>query len=139
MFIKSIRVYNEYAKSNVFQTLLQEDAGMKELEQFLQNAAQKKRESGISRGCLVVNTAAETGGNDEDITREVKEYFNFIREMLKNVLQTAVAKGEISAETDIEKQSVFFLGVMQGLSVASKTLDSDQLTDFVTIAIRQIK
>ena len=139
LFIESIRAYGEYVKNNVYQDLLMEGAGMNELEQYLYEAAREKREPGISRGCLVVNTAAEIGGSDEDIVREVNGYFEFIRNMLRKVLQNAVKKGEISASTDIEKQSAFFLGVMQGLSVASKTMDPDQLNDFISLAVKQIK
>ena len=139
LFIESIRRYRQHVRQNVYQTLLQEGAGMKELEQYLLKAAQKKRGLGTSRGCLVVNTAAEIGVSDEEIAAEVNGYFNFIREMLKRVLENAVSKGEISAGTDIEKQSAFFLGVMQGLSVASKTMDPGQLIDFISIAVKQIK
>ncbi len=139
LFIKSIRKYLEHVRQNVYHILLQENAGMKELEFFLLKTAQKNRGSETSRGCLVVNTAAELGGSDEEIAAEVNGYFNFIRDMLKKVLQTAVEKGEISPDTDIEKQSAFFLGVMQGLSVASKTMDPGQLNDFVSIALKQIK
>ena len=139
LFIKSISRYRQHVRQNVYQTLLEEGAGMKELEQYLLKTAQKKRGLGTSRGCLVVNTAAEIGGSDKEITAEVNGYFNFIRGMLKKVLKTAVAKGEISADTDIEKQSAFFLGVMQGLSVASKTMDPGQLNDFISVAVKQIK
>ncbi len=139
LFIKSISKYREHVRQNVYQTLLQEGAGMKELEQYLLKAVQKKREPGTSRGCLVVNTAAEIGGSDDEIAAEVNGYFNFIREMLRKVLKTAVEKGEISPDTDIEKQSAFFLGVMQGLSVASKTMDPVQLNDFISVAVKQIK
>lgn len=139
LFIESIRRYREHVKQNVYQTLLQEDAGLKELEQFLYKSARKKREPGTSRGCLVVNTAAEFGSSDVEIAAEVNGYYNFIRDMLRKVLLTAVEKGEIPPDTDIEKQSAFFLGVMQGLSVASKTMDSDQLDDFVSIALEQTK
>jgi TetR/AcrR family transcriptional regulator, transcriptional repressor for nem operon len=139
LFIESIRSYREHVKQNVYQTLLREDAGMKELEDYLYKTANKKRKAGISRGCLVVNTAAELGSSDEGIAAEVNGYFNFIREMLGKVLKTAVAKGEISPDTDIEKQSAFFLGVMQGLSVASRTADTGQLNDFVSVALKQIK
>ena len=139
LFIRSIRRYREHVRQNVYNILLQENAGMKELEHYLRKTANKKRETGTSRGCLVVNTAAELGGSDEEITSEVNGYFNFIRDMLKKVLQTAVEKGEISPDTDIEKQSAFFLGVMQGLSVASKTMDPDQLNDFISIALKQVR
>lgn len=139
LFIESIRRYREHVKQNVYQTLLREDAGMKELEQYLYKAARKKKKPGLSRGCLVVNTAAELVSSDEEIAAEVNGYFIFIREMLRKVLQTAVAKGEIAPDTDVEKQSAFFLGVMQGLSVASKTTDTGQLNDFVSVALKQIK
>ncbi len=139
LFIESIRAYREYVKNNVYQDLLLEGAGMKELEQYLYEATRKKRESGASRGCLVVNTAAEIGGSDEEIVSELNGYFDFIRKMLRKVLQTAVTKGEISAGTDIEKQSAFFLGVMQGLSVGSKTMDTAQLNDFISLAVKQVK
>ena len=139
LFIESIRRYREHVRHNVYQTLLKEGAGMKELEQFLLKTAQRERSPGTARGCLVVNTAAEIGGNDKEIAAEVNGYFNYIREILKQVLKTAVVKGELPAGTDIEKQSAFFLGVMQGLSVGSKTLDTGQLNDFVSIAVKQIK
>ena len=139
LFIRSIRRYREHVRQNVYNILLQENAGMKELEHYLRKTANKKRETGTSRGCLVVNTAAELGKSDEEITSEVNGYFNFIRDMLKKVLQTAVEKGEISPDTDIEKQSAFFLGVMQGLSVASKTMNPDQLNDFISIALKQVR
>lgn len=139
LFVESIRNYGEYVKKHRFQVLLQKDAGLAELEQFLQNSVQKVNQKDNSRGCLVVNTAAEIGNKDEDIAIEINRYYDFIREMLKNVLLNAVSKGEVSPNTDAEKQANFFLGVMQGLSVAKKTLNENQLIDFITVAINQIK
>ncbi|GET24425.1 TetR/AcrR family transcriptional regulator [Prolixibacter sp. NT017] len=139
LFVESIRNYREYVKKHRFQVLLQKDAGLAELEQFLQNSVQKVNQNDSSRGCLVVNTAAEIGNKDEDIAIEINRYYDFIREMLKNVLLNAVSKGEVSPNTDVEKQASFFLGVMQGLSVAKKTMDKNQLADFIAVAIKQIK
>lgn len=139
LFIESIRNYREYAKKNRFQVLLQQDAGLAELESFLLNAANIKKTGAETKGCLIVNTAGELGNKDNDILREVNEYYDFIRDMLKNVLRNAIKKKEIPSETSIEQQANFFLGVMQSISVASKTMDSNQLIDFITLSIRQIK
>ena len=57
---------------------------------------------------------------------------------LKSFLKNAVDKNEIPANTDIEKQASFFLGVMQGISVANKTMDKSQLTDFIDVALNQL-
>ncbi len=139
LFIESIRNYREYVKKNRFQVLLQQDAGLAELESFLLSAANTKKTGAETKGCLIVNTAGELGNKDNDISFEVNLYYDFIRDMLKNVLRNAIEKKEIPAETSIEQQANFFLGVMQSISVASKTMDSSQLTDFISVALKQVK
>ena len=140
LFIESIRKYREHVKKNVYYSLLQKDVGLAELKVFLQSYAQGLNAGdGTKKGCLVVNTAAEVGNKDSDIAHEISRYYDFIRDMLKTVLLNAVAKGEVPPDTDVEKQSSFFLGIMQGLSVATKTMDRNQLNDFISIALKQIQ
>jgi TetR/AcrR family transcriptional regulator, transcriptional repressor for nem operon len=139
LFIQAMRNYREYVKNHRFRVLLQENAGLAELESFLFSTANSKESVAEPRGCLVVNTAGEVGNKDNDIAREVNLYYSFIRDMLKYVLRNAVKKKEISAKTNIEHQADFFLGVMQGISVASKTMDSNQINGFISVALAQIK
>jgi TetR/AcrR family transcriptional regulator, transcriptional repressor for nem operon len=138
LFINALRKYREYVIINRFQPLLQEDAGFAELEKFLLNAASSKKEQKEKKGCLVVNTAGELGEHDPEIAKEINRYYDFIRNMILKVLENAVEKGEIPANTDIEKQASFFLGVMQGISVAGKTMEKTQLRDFVELSLKQI-
>ena len=139
LFIKSLHKYREYVAQNVYQDLLKETAGFSELKNFLQNAIQRKNKKDVPIGCLVVNTAAEIGENDKEITREINHYYDFIRDMLKRVLENAIAKKEIPANINVEKQANFFLGVMQSISIASKTMVKSQLKDFISVALSQIK
>lgn len=139
LFIQSIRSYREHVKKHRFQLLLQEDAGLAELDRFLHDMAGTKKTCAETKGCLIVNTAGELGDKDSDIAHEVNQYYDFIRDMLKNVLRNAISKKEIPAETNIEQQANFFLGVMQSISVASKTMDNNQLSDFISVALKQIK
>ena len=139
LFIKSLHKYREYVAQNVYQDLLNETAGFSELKNFLQNAIQRKNKKDVPIGCLVVNTAAEIGENDKEITREINHYYDFIRDMLKKVLENAIAKKEIPANINVEKQANFFLGVMQSISIASKTMVKSQLKDFISVALSQIK
>ena len=139
LFIKSLHKYREYVAQNVYQDLLKETAGFSELKNFLQNAIQRKNKKDVPIGCLVVNTAAEIGENDKEITREINHYYDFIRDMLKKVLENAIAKKEIPANINVEKQANFFLGVMQSISIASKTMVKSQLKDFISVALSQIK
>ncbi|MEN8201702.1 MAG: TetR/AcrR family transcriptional regulator [Bacteroidota bacterium] len=139
LFIQSLRTYREYVKKHRFQDLLQENAGMAELESFMYNALDSDKSIDDKKGCLVVNTAGEIGGKDNEILRELNLYYDFIREMLKNVIRNAIKKKELSEDTNIEMQANFFLGVMQGISVASKTMNSNELNDYITVALTQIK
>ncbi|MBE0422349.1 MAG: TetR/AcrR family transcriptional regulator [Lutibacter sp.] len=139
LFIESIRKYREYVKECVFTDLLRENAGLAELEIFLQNLVQKINEVDGHKGCLVVNTAAEIGIKDKEIAHEIGLYYDFIYEIMAKVIRNAVAKGEVPVNTDIEKQASFFLGIMQGFSVASKTMDANKLQDFISVAIKQIR
>lgn len=139
LFIQSIRSYREHVKKHRFQLLLQDNAGFKELERFLFGALDANKTEIRSKGCLIVNTAGELGDKDSDIAREVNQYYDFIREMLKNVIRNAISKKEIPADTNVVQQANFFLGVMQSISVASKTMNNNQLNDFISVALKQIK
>ncbi len=139
LFISSIHKYREYVVKYRFYPLLQENAGLKELREFLISSAASKKADTVSRGCLIVNTAAEVGEKDEDIAREINLYYDFIRDMLKRVLQNAIVKKEIPESINVEKQANFFLGVMQGISIASKTMHKRQLTDFIKVALEQLE
>ncbi len=139
LFINALQKYRQFVIENRFQSLLQEDAGLKELENFLMNVATSKQGKDDRKGCLIVNTAGELGEQDPEIAKEINLYYDFIRTMLLHVLQNAVTKKEIPENTDVEKQASFFLGVMQGISVAGKTMDKSRLNDFIHIALTQLK
>ncbi len=139
LFINALRKYREFVIISRFQPLLQEGAGLAELKNFLKNTTIARHSKDDRRGCLVVNTAGELGEKDPDIAKELNLYYDFIRNSILKVLQNAVKKGEILPNTDIEKQASFFLGVMQGISVAGKTMNKSQLTDFIDVALNQLK
>lgn len=138
LFINVLRKYREFVIINRFQPLLQEGAGLAELENFFKNATIVRHGNDDRRGCLVVNTAGELGEKDPDIAKEINLYYDFIRNMFLRVLKNAIEKNEIPAHTEVEKQASFLLGVMQGISVANKTMDKSQLSDFIDVALNQL-
>lgn len=139
LFLQSLRKYREYVKQNVYKDLLKPDAGLAELKKFLLSSGDSKSKKHYAKGCLVVNTAAEIGNKDFEITKEIDLYYDFIRNMIKNILLTAIEKKEVSRNINVDQQANFFLGVMQGISIASKTMSKNRLTDFVSVAIAQLK
>lgn len=138
LFIHSLRKYKEYVKQNVYKDLLKSDTGVEELKKFLMSFPNAKKTNQYVKGCLVVNTAAEIGNRDLEIAKEIDLYYQFIRDMIKKIILTSISRNEISKNINVDQQANFFLGVMQGISVASKNMNKKQLNDFITLAFAQL-
>jgi len=139
LFVESLKKYREYVKHNRFHPLLKPNAKLKDLEGFFENFSRQVREGETYRGCLVVNTTAEFGRKDPEVTAELQNYFNFIKDMIKKVLVHSVEAGDISSETDPEKYSNYLLGIMQGLSVGAKVLSEKQIHDIIRVTFMNLK
>ena len=139
LFVESLKKYREYVKTNRFHPLLKPNARMKDLERFFENFSRQVRNGETHRGCLVVNTTAEFGSKDPEVAAELQNYFNFIKDMIKKVLENSVQAGEISAEIDLEKYSNYLMGIMQGLSVGAKVLNGEQINDIISVAFMNLK
>jgi len=139
LFVESLKKYREYVKTKSFHPLLKPNARLKDLERFFENFSRQVRNGETHRGCLVVNTTAEFGSKDPEVAAELQNYFNFIKDMIKKVLENSVQAGEISAEIDLEKYSNYLLGIMQGLSVGAKVLHEKQINDIISVAFMNLK
>ena len=139
LFIESLKKYRQFVKNNRFHPLLRENAKLSDLKQFFDSITRQGKQEETKRGCLVVNTAGELGSRDPEITSELQNYFNFIKEMIRKVLCNSVEAGVISKEADLEKYSNYLLGVMQGLSVSEKILTEKQIQDIIEMAFLNIK
>lgn len=139
LFIESLKKYRQFVQNNRFHPLLRENAKLDDLKQFFDKIARQEKQEEPKRGCLVVNTTGELGSSDPEITSELQNYFNFIKEMIRKVLRNSVEAGVISKEADLEKYSNYLLGVMQGLSVSEKILTGKQIQDIIDMAFLNIK
>ncbi len=136
LFIASLKKYRQFNSTHGFKNLLKEDARLKDLENFFYHFMLPDGEN--HPGCLVVNTTGEVGANDPEIRAELSNYYLFVKEMLRNILQNSVNAGELSAQADLEKYSNYLLSVMQGLSVSSKIAMPNQVRDSISMALKCI-
>lgn len=139
LFIESLKKYQHFVISNLFVNLLKEDSKLEDFKKFLNDFVNASKNNSQFNGCLIVNTTIEIGKNDKAIAIELGQYYEFIKEMLINVLINSVKAGEIDKNADIEKYSNYLLGIMQGLSVGAKILSEKQLNDYIDMALSNIK
>ncbi|HMA09499.1 MAG TPA: TetR/AcrR family transcriptional regulator [Ramlibacter sp.] len=59
--------------------------------------------------------------SDSPIKQEVRSLLKSYRKLLRTLLDAAVARGEVSAQVDLEAAATLFVGVVQGLVMQSMT------------------
>ncbi len=68
-------------------------------------------------GCLFITLSIELDDQRPHLMKEVNQGFNGFIELLKELLEGGIEKGEFSSKTDVEKTALFFFTNMLGLSV----------------------
>ncbi|MFG2690471.1 TetR/AcrR family transcriptional regulator [Streptomyces sp. NPDC048405] len=88
------------------------------------------------RGCLVVNAVCERLPQDAATRRTVREMQEASREVLVEVLRTAMERGEIAARHDPDTVAAFLITFLNGLLVSSKiTPDARSLEPLAELAL----
>ncbi|NDZ73499.1 TetR/AcrR family transcriptional regulator [Streptomyces sp. SID10362] len=88
------------------------------------------------RGCLAVNAVCERLPQDAATRRTVREMQEASREVLVEVLRTAMERGEIAARHDPDAVAAFLITFLNGLLVSSKiTPDARSLEPLAELAL----
>ncbi|MEU9647888.1 TetR/AcrR family transcriptional regulator [Streptomyces sp. NPDC048110] len=88
------------------------------------------------RGCLAVNAVCERLPRDAATRRTVREMQEASREVLVEVLRSAVERGEIAGRHDPDRVAAFLITFLNGLLVSSKiTPDVRSLEPLAELAL----
>ncbi|MEU3684108.1 TetR family transcriptional regulator C-terminal domain-containing protein [Streptomyces sp. NPDC030592] len=88
------------------------------------------------RGCLAVNAVCERLPQDAATRRTVREMQEASREVLVEVLRSAVERGEIAGRHDPDRVAAFLITFLNGLLVSSKiTPDVRSLEPLAELAL----
>lgn len=88
------------------------------------------------RGCLAVNAVCERLPRDAATRRTVREMQEASREVLVEVLRSAVERGEIAGRHDPDRVAAFLITFLNGLLVSSKiTPDARSLEPLAELAL----
>jgi len=68
-------------------------------------------------GCMFITLSIELDDQRPHLMKEVNQGFNGFIELLKELLEEGMEKGEFSSKTDVEKTALFLFTNMLGLSV----------------------
>ncbi len=136
LFLASIDTYIQDAIRSHKRTLGGVPHGLERIESHLVHQAA----GGDIRGCLLVNTLAESASVPAAALRRIEAFFADVRRIYAVNLRAARESGEIRPDIDPEALAGAFLTFDQGLAIAAKSAtQSKQLADSVSAFIHAIR
>jgi len=89
----------------------------------------------IRRGCMAVNTAAELGGHDPEITRALRAIEEGIVAVLAARIDRGRRDGDVSSGVDARAAAEFLMNTSAGLRIMAKTNDARALYRIIDVAL----
>ncbi len=120
LFLAALNRYQQTFGREMFAPLLEEDASLGHLHQFLENVAHMAASEQGQLGCFVCNTAIDLGPHDADIQRNVLNYFDWMKCQFARVLKNAIKAKELSSDFDVDHYARFLVGVFEGVVVLAR-------------------
>ena len=106
------------------------------LRQLLELTARHVRTDARRRGSLLVNAATELLPHDPDTQALLTNHYNFLEELLTQVLTRGQQRGEIRSTASPQAQARFLVCVLNGLLVLAKSgPDAQAVQDVVNTAL----
>jgi TetR/AcrR family transcriptional repressor of nem operon len=119
-----LRVLDHYRGSvivNLIGELNQPDASLPQLRQYFAGLVDISKRPERQLGCLMCNTAIELSPHDSEIAQKVDQYLQQVTTALRHTLSNAVRKGELEKDTDIDALTDYFMGVVLGMCLYSRS------------------
>lgn len=134
VFLESIKCYKKKL-SGILSKLEESSKGAEAIKQFFYDFLEISSESKQKRGCLLVNTATELGEDgDKQILSEIWEFV----EKRKALFIAKLKSDSSKSDQTISRQVNYLLIAQQGLAVASKFYDQQQLEDFIETTFEKL-
>lgn len=76
-----------------------------------------------ARGCMVVNTAGELAGTDEEAVRVVRRDFDLVESVFQALIEEGQRAGEIAPERDPVPLGSMLLSIMVGLRLLARVTE----------------
>lgn len=138
LFIRSLEYYCQHSIERQRRKLAGAEPGKQFLIELFRGFIDPNRE-GVPKGCLLVNTACEFGGNDKELSSFIENRLEKSRQVFQQAIETAQAAGEIPGHKDARDLSGFLMVNSFGLRAMGKlNIDRSILEPVVDQVLSQL-
>ena len=131
LFMATLDRYGQASVEHFKNTLLSAPSPLKAIRSLFHKLAEDSAGPQAMRSCFLVNTALEIARHDESIQSLINGYFLKIEGILRETLERAQEKGEISPDKDAEALAAFLLSNIWGLRVLGATGPSHRQAEMI--------
>ena len=139
LFLESLNRYRTEVKEVYLKDMISSEGHVDDIRKFLYGFADAVKTGKTPNGCLMANTAMEIGSKDVDISQQLKQFFQFLKEAFINVLNGAQSNAEIGRNVNIDSYANYLVGCTEGLAVIAKIMDDEQISDFIDTTVNSLK
>jgi TetR/AcrR family transcriptional repressor of nem operon len=109
LFKKVLTQYASDRYKDIQRPIRKPDAALSEVLEFFDSIPKLATKKNHQFGCLIVNTGIELGVRDPEIGKFVKEFFSDTGGTLRQCLERAVDRGQLSRSTDIASVATYLV------------------------------
>lgn len=128
VFLESIKCYKKKARQELIDKLKQSTNGIEGIKEYFYNFIEFSKDAKLNKGCLLTNTVNELGEQADAVI--ISEIVKFATDVKAHIIEKLETDKEKDLET-IDKQANYLMVALQGLSVASKMFERQQIEDFI--------
>lgn len=139
LFKAAVRKYCLKIADEMFSVLEHNNAGRAEIEHVFEIILQMNQDGRLRNGCMLVNTAIEFAGTDEELKDMVLGNFNKLEKALSRALRNAIANGEVRNDLPVKRIATSMATTIHGLSVLSRAgISIATIEEVILAAIEQL-
>lgn len=136
LFATALGRYRDTRAAGIAEALKPDGPVMPRIRTILLGVLEDARTAPVARGCLAVNTACESGPDDQRAIELVRDLFAYIETTLTEALERADARGELKPGVQPEAAARLLSSLTQGLQVLAKVdRDPGRLADAIDLAL----
>ncbi|GAB5518224.1 MAG: TetR/AcrR family transcriptional regulator [Rhodothermales bacterium] len=119
LYLQALRRYRTDAANDHAALLANDAPAMERLERMLNGIVAHALAD--PHGCFVANAAMEVGALDAEVERSARAGLDGVTRLFTELLRTAQAEGDLTAEKDPQVLAHFLTATAQGIRVLAKT------------------
>lgn len=140
LFLAALDHYQNAVVGMLFGIVERPDASLAEIRAYFEKLLELSTSEMGKLGCLMANSASEVAPHDKRAANKVEKFRARLQLGFKNALSNAKITGKLSAQVDAEQVADFLTGIMQGLSVMTRSnANPRMMTNIVEVALSHLQ